>query len=58
MNGKGMIERRVLFLMWLALFLLSVAFVMLWSREAQQIETIPYSEFQEFLRQGRIEQWP
>ena len=56
MNGKGMMERRALFLLWLALFLMSVAFVMLWSRQAQQVETIPYSEFQELLRQGRIEQ--
>jgi cell division protease FtsH len=56
MNGKGMMERRALFLMWLALFLMSITLVMLWSREAQQVETIPYSEFQELLRQGRVEQ--
>ncbi|MGF7209991.1 cell division protease FtsH [Skermanella aerolata] len=56
MNGKGMMTGRALFLLWLALFLMSVAFVMLWSRGAQQVATIPYSEFQELLRQGRIQQ--
>jgi cell division protease FtsH len=56
MNGKRMMTGRALFLLWLALFLMSVAFFMLWSRGAQQVETIPYSEFQELLRQGRIQQ--
>ena len=56
MDGKGMKDRRVLFLVWLGLFLMSITLVMLWSRQAQQVETIPYSEFRELLRQGRVEQ--
>ena len=49
-------DRRALFLVWLGLFLMSTTLVMLWSRQAQPVETIPYSEFQELLRQGRVEQ--
>ena len=56
MNGKWMKDRRALFLLWLALLLMSIALITLWSRQAQQVETIPYSEFQDLLRQGRVQQ--
>jgi hypothetical protein len=56
MEGKWMKDRRALFLVWLGLLVMSVVFVVPRSKQTQQVETIPYSQFQELLRQGHIEQ--